>query len=76
MRVEVAAAYLGISESTFLREVEDGKLPAPKFITEGRKIWLKDHLDRHLDRLFGALRLPDLDDETDQARKELEEWQA
>lgn len=52
MRLEVAAAYLGLSESAFQRVVGSGKLPQPRWITRGRKIWLKDELDDFLDRLF------------------------
>ncbi len=52
MKQEVAASYVGLSPSGFLRAVSVGMLPQPKWITRGRKIWLKDDLDDFLDRLF------------------------
>ena len=53
MRLEVAAAYLGLSQTTLLTESKAGRLPAPAFVTAGRRIWDKKDLDAHLDRLFG-----------------------
>lgn len=56
MRDDVAAAYVGLSRSTFLREVQAGAAPEPCNITNGRRIWLRDQLDDWLDELFGVER--------------------
>lgn len=53
MRDEIAAAYVGLSLTTFLREVAAGKAPRPTWITKGRKIWLKEKLDAWLDEKDG-----------------------
>ena len=55
MRLPVAAAYVGLSESAFRGGVRSGKLPQPKRVTTRRDIWLKDDLDNFLDRLFDRL---------------------
>ena len=55
MRLPVAAAYIGLSESAFRGGVKSGKLPQPKRLTRRRDIWLKDDLDNFLDRLFDRL---------------------
>ncbi len=52
MRCEVAAAYVGLSQTAFLVEVRAGRAPDPAHITAKRKIWLRDALDEYLDRLF------------------------
>ncbi len=49
----IAADYLGISNTNFYREVDAGNLPAPVWITAGRKVWLRDHLDAWLDAKAG-----------------------
>ena len=74
----LAAAYVGLSESQWRIEVNDGRAPQPQRITPGRKIWLKDDLDTYLDRLFGKphsqpqeASLP-----ATSLRKDLEEWHA
>lgn len=46
MRLQVAAAYVGLSETAFERAAG---LPAPVWLTEGRKIWLREDLDGWLD---------------------------
>lgn len=53
MRDEVAARYVGLGLTTFLREVDKGEAPQPEWLTTGRKVWLKDQLDAWLDRKFG-----------------------
>ena len=71
MRAGVAAAYVGLSLSTFLREVEEGRAPAPGAITAGRKIWLRDHLDAYLDSVFQASQPVS---PTSRARQDLAAW--
>lgn len=70
MRAEVAAEYVGLSESTFLREVAAGRAPAPVEITAGRRVWLRDQLDGWLERLAGVAVAPAVD-----LSKALDEWQ-
>ena len=53
MSEPLAAAYVGLSVSSFRSEVKAGRAPQPSFITRRRKVWLKDSLDGYLDRLFG-----------------------
>ena len=53
MKVEIAAAYIGLSISTFLSLVAGGRAPWPTWITPGRKIWLREDLDLWLDRMRG-----------------------
>lgn len=63
MRDELAAAYVGLGLSTFLREVEADRAPRPVRLTPGRKVWLKEDLDAWLDRLAGRpAPSPDRDD--------------
>ena len=45
-----AAEYVGLGESTFLAEVERGKIPPPTWLTKNRKVWLREKLDDYLDR--------------------------
>lgn len=46
----MAAAYLGLAESTFHREVKAGRLPTPLALTEGRRGWDRTALDAWVDR--------------------------
>lgn len=46
MNQKQAAQYLSLSRSTFRRKVDEGKLPAGKYITEGRLIWDRLALDK------------------------------
>jgi len=52
MRVDRAAAYLGISRASFLRLVDDRVLPKSIRITSGMAVW--DRLE--LDAVFDALK--------------------
>jgi len=52
MRAAAAAHYLGLSESTFLDRVKKG-LYAPGALDGGARVWLRDDLDRIIDRRFG-----------------------
>lgn len=54
MRLNVAAWYVGLSVSIFLREVTLGNIPKATWLTNGRKVWLKDSLDAYLDCKAGA----------------------
>jgi predicted DNA-binding transcriptional regulator AlpA len=53
MRAEFAAAYVGLSISSFRTEVARGRAPKPINLTLKRLVWLKDDLDGWLDRLAG-----------------------
>lgn len=50
MKSQVAAEYVGLSESTFLAEVSRGRIPEPTWLTKNRKVWLREKLDEYLDR--------------------------
>ncbi|KAA5609133.1 hypothetical protein F1189_25850 [Rhodovastum atsumiense] len=50
---DLAAAYVGLSSSTFRREVGAGRAPASVRLTPGRQVWLREDLDAWLDRLAG-----------------------
>jgi predicted DNA-binding transcriptional regulator AlpA len=58
LRVERAAAYVGISKTTFLQMVEDGTMPKPK---RHKSIVVWDRLA--LDTAFEALGGDDRDDQ-------------
>ena len=45
LRRELAAAYLGMSPSLFVREVEAGALPRPVALAGSVKGWVRDDLD-------------------------------
>lgn len=49
LRRELAAQYLGMSPSLFVREVEGGALPRPINIVGTVKGWVRDDLDAWLD---------------------------
>ena len=70
MKEDVAASYVGLSPSAFLRAVGAGKLPQPEWITRGRRIWLKDDLDDFLDRLFKRSSNAEADRWIEAARRE------
>ena len=50
MRARDAAAYIGVSKSTFYRMIRDGELPRPLRIGVGmtayRVVWLEEFIDR------------------------------
>lgn len=48
-----AAAYLGVSQSTFRKMVKSGDVPTPIRITEKRLVWDKKQLDEFIDSLSG-----------------------
>ena len=50
MRAPRAAAYLGMSESSFLALVAEGVMPQPKRV-KGMSIWDRHALDAAFDRL-------------------------
>ncbi len=52
---EQAAYYVGLSASTFRREVGAGHAPAPVRLTAGRQVWLRDQLDAWLDQKAGRV---------------------
>ncbi|MDI9847324.1 hypothetical protein QM467_04525 [Rhodoblastus sp. 17X3] len=59
---EEAAAFIGVSASTFAKAVENGLMPAP-FELFGRKIWSAGEIETALNRLprRGAGRQDDAD---------------
>ena len=46
----LAAAYVGLSVNTFRRYG-----PQPVWLTKGRKVWLREELDRWLDQKAGRV---------------------
>lgn len=54
MRRSLAAKYLDLGEASFIREVFDGRLPAP-FILGGREHWSKAQIDRAIAVLSGEV---------------------
>lgn len=50
MKADKAADYVGLSERTFLSEVKQGRAPEPTWLTQNRKVWLRERLDDYLDR--------------------------
>jgi predicted DNA-binding transcriptional regulator AlpA len=58
MREALAADYVGLSFSTFRREWSEGRAPGPVHLTPGRQVWLREDLDRWLDRKAGRLNDP------------------
>lgn len=53
MRATTAAAYLDVSEQTFLDRVKAGTYPAG-IRDGGVRVWLRDDLDELIDRQFGV----------------------
>ena len=45
LRAQAAAKYCGLGRSTFLRYVSEGKAPAPRKLSPGAVVWLRDQLD-------------------------------
>jgi len=50
---ELAAAYVGLSKTTFRMLWDRGDIPAPVKLTTKRQVWYKDALDEWLDRKAG-----------------------
>lgn len=55
MSDDLAAAYTGVSVTTFRAEVAAGRAPAPIRLTLKRIAWLREDLDGWLDRLAGRV---------------------
>jgi predicted DNA-binding transcriptional regulator AlpA len=55
MGLDTAAAYVGLSRNSLLREVDEGRAPAPVWLTPGRKVWYKEDLDAWLDGRAGKI---------------------
>lgn len=53
MRVELAAAYCGISRSSLHALADAGDAPKPVKLTAGIAVWLREDLDAWLDRRAG-----------------------
>jgi predicted DNA-binding transcriptional regulator AlpA len=53
MRADRAAAYLDIATSTFLKLVEEGRLPPGKKLTAGITFWDRVTLDNFIERYEG-----------------------
>jgi hypothetical protein len=70
---DLAASYLSISVSLFRKEVAAGRMPAPIWVTAGRKVWHRARLEAWLDAKVGIENHPptrpgpSLVDEWDQA---------
>jgi hypothetical protein len=70
---DLAASYLSISVSLFRKEVDAGRMPAPIWVTAGRKVWHRARLKAWLDAKAGIENHPaiasgqSLVDEWDQA---------
>ena len=56
LRKKAAALYMGVSETTFQTRVEEGIYPPGK-AEVGAKFWLREDLDRYIDRQFGITSL-------------------
>lgn len=54
LREDLAAAYIGLSITTFRRERSEGRAPKPVHLTPGRQVWLREDLDNWLDQKAGA----------------------
>jgi predicted DNA-binding transcriptional regulator AlpA len=54
LRAQAAAKYCGLGRSTFLRYVSEGKAPAPRKLSPGSVIWLRDQLDSWMESAEGA----------------------
>lgn len=51
LSVRESAAYLGVSRMTFLRRVEDKKLPKAIKISKRRVVWDVKDLDSYIDKI-------------------------
>lgn len=54
LREEHAALYVGLGVSSFRTLVTAGDMPGPVWLTRGRKVWLREQLDRWLDARAGV----------------------
>lgn len=64
----LAAAFCSISVNTFRRMVDAKTAPAPTWITEGRKVWLRPALEEWLDRVAGRGASQEIEDEWSRPR--------
>ncbi len=55
LREGLAAAYVGLSVSTINTERRAGRFPEPVALTVGRVVYLREDLDRYLDRAAGRV---------------------
>lgn len=53
LRVDLAAAYCGVSEGTFRKMVNDGTYPSPLIKRPGVVAWDKTQIDKSIDRMAG-----------------------
>jgi len=60
MKRSTAAAYLEISEASFVREIFAGRMPT-SVILGGRERWRRDSIDAALDHLCGEVK-PEMSD--------------
>lgn len=49
LRAVEAARYCGLGRSTFLRYVSEGRAPAPRKLSPGAVIWLRESLDQWME---------------------------
>ena len=69
LRQKDAASYCGVSIPTFLKLVEEGTLPAGRYLGQTTKIWIRLELDESL------MELPsDLSETTETGFEALHEW--
>lgn len=74
MRVEIAAAYCGISEPWLQAALGRQEFPAPVRLSAARVIWLKDDLDRWLDEKAGRSKAGAGDASGPQSADALSDW--
>jgi hypothetical protein len=55
MPIALAAAYVGLSETTIRAEAAAGRLGAPVRLTPGRLVHLREQLDAYLNRAAGIV---------------------
>lgn len=53
LRAELAALYVGVSESWWLLEVKAGRAPSPVYLSPRIPVWLREDLDAWLDEKAG-----------------------
>jgi predicted DNA-binding transcriptional regulator AlpA len=55
LRAELAALYVGVSESWWLLEVKAGRAPSPVYLSPRIPVWLREDLDAWLDDRAGRV---------------------
>jgi predicted DNA-binding transcriptional regulator AlpA len=53
LRTQLAALYVGVHPSTWVAMVKRNEAPAPVYLTGRIPVWLREDLDRWLDRRTG-----------------------